>query len=120
MRKLRQYRGNGLGRRSLRAIIFSFSVLSLAGLAVAQNPPLNPPGLPSTYPPGKLGPTSSSPTLSPGFPNPNNSTWTALGPAPLNAPGGTVDDARQVGSSGRIAGAAVDPTNSNNIYIAAA
>jgi hypothetical protein len=40
------------------------------------------------------------------------STWTALGPASLSSGGGNY--------SGRIAGVAVDPTNSNNIYIAAA
>jgi photosystem II stability/assembly factor-like uncharacterized protein len=88
----------------------------MAGLAVAQNPPqqpgpINPPILPVTSPTGKFGPTLSPPTTNTNFPNPNNSTWTALGPAPLNEGGS---------ASGRIAAVAVDPTNSNNIYIAAA
>ncbi|HEV2324408.1 MAG TPA: hypothetical protein VGS10_10715, partial [Terracidiphilus sp.] len=39
----------------------------------------------------------------------SQSTWSAIGPAPLNS-----------GDSGRITGVAVDPTNSNTIYIAAA
>jgi hypothetical protein len=42
----------------------------------------------------------------------NSSFWTAIGPGSLQSGGGLV--------SGRIAGIAVDPTNANNIYIAAA
>jgi hypothetical protein len=45
------------------------------------------------------------------FPNPNLSSWTALGPAPLTANGN---------ASGRITGIAVDPTDSTHIYVAAA
>ena len=72
---------------------------------------MNPPALPSTSPTGKLGPTLSAPSINPGFNSPNTSTWTAVGPAPLNEGGS---------ASGRMAAVAVDPTNSNNIYVAAA
>lgn len=69
---------------------------------------MNPPPLRPESQTERSGP---EPAAAPAFAAPNNSTWTALGPAPLNA-GGSV--------SGRIAGVAVDPTNPNNIYIAAA
>ncbi len=89
------------------------TVLALAGTATAQTTPhrpgpINPPPLPAESRTERSGP---EPAVSAGFAAPNNSTWTALGPAPLNS-GGSV--------SGRIAGVAVDPTNVNNIYIAAA
>jgi hypothetical protein len=95
-----------------RAVLLA-AVLTLAATAIAQQTPgpINAPALPSTPPPGSFGPSLfNSSGLS--FPNPNHTTWTALGPAPLTENGG--------GASGRIAGVAVDPTNSNNIYIAAA
>jgi hypothetical protein len=47
----------------------------------------------------------------------SNTTWSAIGPAPqatTSPPNGNTN------VSGRITGVAVDPTNSNNIYIAAA
>jgi hypothetical protein len=78
--------------------------------------PLPPPALPPDdvtsrpVPPGQIpaaslqgvGPTNSL----------NTASWTALGPAALQTGGGLV--------SGRVAGIAVDPTNANNIYVAAA
>ncbi len=88
-------------------------VLTLAGAAIAQTQPtrhgpINPPARPATPITGRSG-RLLSPTVS--LPAPNNTTWTALGPASLNA---------GVPTSGRITGIAVDPTNSSNIYIAAA
>lgn len=97
-----------------------FALILIVGAAPAQaqlqprhqNPPVLPPtspsskpvpaGIRSAPPPSGAGPSSSL----------SASTWTAIGPASLNSGGGLV--------SGRIAGIAVDPTNSNNIYIAAA
>ena len=89
------------------------AVLTLAETAAAQTAPkqrgpLNPPARPAT-PIKRKARSTVSPQVN--FPIPSNSTWTALGPAPLDA---------GVPTSGRIAGVAVDPTNSNNIYIAAA
>jgi hypothetical protein len=75
-----------------------------------QPGPLNPPALPATPPAGHLGTAANLPIINSTFPNPG-STWTPLGPAPLNEGGS---------ASGRIAAVAVDPTNSSNIYVAAA
>ena len=90
-------------------------VLAWAGISLAQQQPvshipLNPPALPGSTPKRNLG-TSSAPSINPSLTLPNTTTWTAIGPAPLNEGGS---------ASGRIAGLAVDPTNSSNIYIAAA
>ena len=71
----------------------------------------DPPALPPTakssqaVPPGTWIPATSGPPLS-------TATWTAVGPTSLLAGNGLV--------SGRITGVAVDPTNYDNIYIAAA
>jgi hypothetical protein len=104
-------------RRSLMIVQCArlWALLALAGMALAQQPPpqkgpLNPPALPGNYPTGSFGPALPLPPQ-PAFPTPNTNTWTALGPAPLNEGGA---------ASGRITGVAVDPTNSNTIYIAAA
>jgi hypothetical protein len=93
------------------------AVLALSFPASAQRPhPRNPPALPRT--------SRSSRPVAPGAANIapregaspsgslNASTWTAIGPASLNSGGGLV--------SGRVTGIAVDPTNSSNIYLAAA
>src|ERR1035438_7727897 len=100
-------------RRALFTAVCFIAVLTLAGTVLAQGNaerprPMNPPALPATPLPKR-----SAPVLSPhvSFPSPSNITWTSLGPAPLDA---------GVSTSGRIAGVAVDPTNSNNIYVAAA
>jgi hypothetical protein len=54
----------------------------------------------------------------------NAAAWTAIGPAPVNSGGGGDTGAATTNSqnldSGRIAAVAVDPTNANVIYIAAA
>src|ERR1035438_3040123 len=108
-----QLRRETLSSRAFSAIMISLSVLALAGTAMAQEkPPVTyPPALPATSRTGSFGPTLTAPGITPSFPAPNTTTWTALGPAPLNEGGS---------ASGRIAGVAVDPTNSNNIYVAAA
>src|ERR1017187_2642810 len=107
-----QLRRETLSSRAFSAIMISLSVLALAGTAMAQEkPPVTyPPALPATSRTGSFGPTLTAPGITPSFPAPNTTTWTALGPAPLNEGGS---------ASGRIAGVAVDPTNSN-IYVAAA
>ncbi len=91
-------------------------VLILAGAAAAQSPqPMNP-VLPPSANPGRVANGAAPlgfPTLGPL----STSTWSGIGPAAvasLGGPGGTGS------ASGRIAGVAVDPTNSNNIYVAAA
>ncbi|MDE3198797.1 MAG: hypothetical protein KGN84_20785, partial [Acidobacteriota bacterium] len=74
---------------------------------------MNPPALPADAIPSTgtvLGPGLNG-GLAPTFASPNATTWTALGPTPLNESGN---------ASGRIAGVAVDPTDSSTIYIAAA
>lgn len=95
--------------------IVGFAALAWAVAAMAQDSPphsgpLNPPPLPATSPAGRLGTAANLPINNSTFPNPG-STWTPLGPAPLNEGGS---------ASGRIAAVAVDPTNSSNIYVAAA
>src|ERR1039457_2890297 len=108
-----QLRRETLSSRAFSAIMISLSVLALAGTAMAQEkPPVTyPPALPATSRTGSFGPTLTAPGITPSFPAPNTTTWTALGPAPLNEGGA---------ASGRIAGVAVDPNNSSNIYVAAA
>src|SRR5262249_45051628 len=73
--------------------------------------PVLPPDYHPNYGPVLGSPTVAQPALPPTL---SNTTWTALGPFGLPTLGsnGIV--------SGRIAGVAVDPTNNNNIYIAAA
>src|ERR1035438_3748744 len=112
-KKFRQLRRETVCGRAFSAIMISLSVLALGGTAIAQEKPplMNPPALPATSRTGSFGPTLTAPGITPSFPAPNTTTWTALGPAPLNEGGS---------ASGRIAGVAVDPTNSNNIYVAAA
>src|ERR1700683_5314722 len=109
------------GRR-FSATILSLAVLTLAGTAGGQTTPprrLNPPALPPNAPTAHFGPTSTPPGVVPPFTVPNTTSWTALGPGPLNeAQGGEAGGGAN--ASGRIAAVAVDPTNSNNIYIAAA
>src|ERR1700720_4601187 len=95
----------------LSGLVNAVFTLIFAGVAMAQLPqPLNRPALPPTYRPGSYGPTVAIPA----GPQPalSSSSWTPLGPASLSTEAGNV--------SGRIAGVAVDPTNSSNIYIAAA
>lgn len=102
--------------------IISLLVLALAGTAIAQDrpprpAPMNPPAHPahSHTGSGRFAPIFSAPLINPSFTLPNNRTWTALGPAPLN------QGVEGSGSaSGRITGVAVDPTNSLNVYVAAA
>src|ERR1017187_7415885 len=112
-KKFRQLRRETVCGRAFSAIMISLSVLALGGTAIAQEKPplMNPPALPATSRTGSFWPTLTAPGITPSFPIPNTATWTALGPAPLNEGGS---------ASGRIAGLAVDPTNSNNIYVAAA
>ena len=113
-----QLRREPLRLRPFLAISIGLSVLALAGTGSAQqNPPrppmLNPPALPANPPNASkatFGPTLTN-GIHPSFTVPNTTTWTALGPAPLNEGGA---------ASGRIAGVAVDPNNSSNIYVAAA
>jgi len=100
-------------RKNTSAIVSWISILAMAGTAFSQSSPqrpghMNPPPL---SPEPRVGRTGPEPAATANFPAPNSSTWTALGPAPLNA-GGSI--------SGRVAGVAVDPTNANNIYVAAA
>src|ERR1035438_5423762 len=112
-KKFWQLRRETVCGRAFSAIMISLSVLALGGTAIAQErPPVTyPPALPATAPAGVFGPRLTPPGMTLSFPAPNTTTWTALGPAPLNEGGS---------ASGRIAGVAVDPTNSNNIYVAAA
>jgi Dockerin type I domain len=104
-----------LGLRSAFAGVVAVLMLAGAGGLDAQPPTsMNPPALPANPPgDGVFGTalTGAAPPP-PSFPNPNNFAWTPLGPATLTEGGGS--------ASGRIAGVAVDPTNSNVIYIAAA
>ena len=97
------------------ALVITF----ISAFARGQQPGLHPPHLnspptprssPSIRPVQQASPATSAipaagPTLS-------QSTWSAIGPASLNSSGDL--------DSGRITGIAVDPTNSNTIYIAAA
>jgi len=86
-------------------------MLVFAELGMAQPPhPLNPPATPSTFHPNSYGPVKGPQNRVP--PALNNTTWTAIGPASLSTGAGNV--------SGRVTGLAVDPTNANNIYSAAA
>ena len=105
---------------------FSSALLAVAllafsnGSALAQQQPpqhpLPPPPLPESspssrpVPPGEI-PIAAGPGGGPSA-SLNTSTWTALGPGSLQTGGGLV--------SGRVAGLAVDPTDSNTIYSAAA
>jgi len=97
------------------ALVFTFISAFATGQQPGLHPPhLNPPPLPRTSPssrpvqqaiPANSAIPAAGPTLS-------LSTWSAIGPASLNSGSGL--------DSGRITGVAVDPTNSNTIYIAAA
>ena len=111
----RQSAANACSRSSFATVISGLMILACVGISQAQQPPvrpvpLNPPALPGSSPKGSFG-TSSAPSINPPLAAPNNTTWTAIGPGPLNEGGS---------ASGRIAGLAVDPTNSSNIYVAAA
>src|SRR5712692_11130020 len=89
--------------------------LIFAGMAMAQPPvPLRRPVRPSSYHPS-VGPTLGQQSAGPA--TVISSSWTALGPAPLDSGGGAGGNGVV---SGRVAGVAVDPANANNIYVAAA
>src|ERR1035441_2562315 len=77
-----QLRRETLSSRAFSAIMISLSVLALAGTAIAQEkPPVTyPPALPATSRTGSFGPTLTAPGITPSFPAPNTTTWTALGP----------------------------------------
>jgi hypothetical protein len=106
-------------RKIFNALVIVLAVFFSAFLANAQQPevrPRNPPALPSdasssrpvppeSVPAAPFGAETAGPTL-------GSSVWAPIGPASLQSGGGL--------DSGRITGVAVDPTNSNNIYIAAA
>lgn len=101
------------------AILKILIVLFGVNLAIAQNVPRvpkNPPVLPATdrtsRPVAPEYARSAAETGSAPSSLLNSSSWTALGPASLQSGEGLV--------SGRITGLAVDPTNSNTIYVAAA
>ncbi len=70
-----------------------------------RNPPAHAPGIKSSISPQDAARRINTAN----FNGPSASTWTPLGPSPLNT-----------GWSGRLAGVAVDPTNSNIIYVAGA
>jgi hypothetical protein len=105
------------GRAAAMVLLMGLAAICLPGLALGQDAStrpgqLNPPALPSTTPrhsggfaSGRLAPAPTTPV-----PAPNPTTWTAVGPGPLNSPS-TV--------SGRLAGVALDPVD-GSIYVAAA
>ena len=114
--KFRGAAGEALCSSPFLAIIVSLAVLASPGTAIAQErPPLTyPRALPATPPAPVIRTSRPSVTLTSATPNltaPNTATWTAIGPAPRN---------EGANASGRIAGIAVDPTDSSNIYVAAA
>src|SRR5579871_3784315 len=88
------------------------AIFAFVGVVALAQPPrlMPPPTTPSTFHPNSYGPVQTPRASGPI--TPNGTTWTPFGPASLSTGSGNV--------SGRIAGVAVDPTNSSNIYIAAA
>jgi len=96
------------------ALVMTFISALATGQQPKLHPPhLNPPPLPRTSPSSR--PVQAIPALSTipaAGPTLSQSTWSAIGPASLDSGSGL--------DSGRITGVAVDPTNSNTIYIAAA
>ena len=101
-----------LGNRRTATIAFVCLALgSILGCVMAQTPP-NPPFHVTPWDPTMVPPPGSVTNNVGTVPPPLTTTsWTAIGPAALNA-GQTV--------SGRIAGVAADPLNANILYIAAA
>src|SRR5215472_10985164 len=96
----------------LASVLVSIAVTHQVGAQTLQPPPpRNPPGLPPNSQHASPG-ASSSPYTPQVTPSLSQTTWTPIGPASLSGGGGNY--------SGRITGIAVDPTNSSNIYIAAA
>jgi photosystem II stability/assembly factor-like uncharacterized protein len=95
--------------------------LLLAATVMAQPPQparLKRPSLPADYHPN-YGPALGSPSLvQSAAPSVSSTTWTPIGPASLSVGSGGANGTGNV--SGRITGIAIDPTNNNNIYIAAA
>ena len=86
------------------------------GTFLAKAQQLNPPTLPSTSPSSQPVLPGTTPLAAPGAafaaPSLSATTWAPIGPASLQSGGGLV--------SGRVAGIAVDPTDPNTIYVAAA
>jgi hypothetical protein len=94
--------------RSRPTFLLNILLLALAVPVAAQQPPVDQLPYPTT-PWRPLPP--ASPALATGDTTLNSSSWTAIGPAPLQ--GG-------IPFSGRIAGIAAHPADANIIYIAAA
>ena len=107
----------GVSSALLAVVLLAFGSGSAFAQQEPQHPhPLPPPPLPESSPSSRPVPPGQIPSapIPGGGPSAslNTSTWTALGPASLQTGGGLV--------SGRVAGLAVDPTDSNTIYSAAA
>ena len=113
-------------RRKFAHFVYKATLAGIAALqlllifssgAAAQSPkPMNPPALPVVKSTGPAG-AAPVPFGSPSLPPLTTSTWTAIGPGALASGGGTGGTGT---ASGRIAGIAVDPQNSSNIFAAAA
>ena len=90
------------------------SLLAVGATSPEPQKPRNTNPLPKDAPRSHFGEVLTPRTTLIAPPPLSSSNWTAIGPAPLEA----ADNGGKV--SGRITGIAVDPSNSSNIYIAAA